>query len=102
MIKWTPKNTVGGKACEACHGPGSKHIETLSPTDIVNPSKVSPKRADEDSLKCHFNRRTQIGDPRLAREKLSAVYGVPLGAQGIQPSLPVEEPGSESDVRGLP
>jgi len=99
MIKWTPKNTVGGKACEACHGP---RLQACRAGVADHPSKVSPKRTDEDSLKCHFNRRTQIVDPRLAREKLSAVYGVPLGAQGIQPSLPVEEPGSESDVRGLP
>ena len=35
---------------------------------------------------------TNWADPRLAREKLSAVYGVPLGAQGIKPLYPWKNP----------
>jgi hypothetical protein len=51
--------------------PGSKHAETLPPTDIVNPSKVSPKRTDEDFLKCHFDQRTQTGRIRGSHVKNS-------------------------------
>src|SRR6516225_2266506 len=78
-----------GQACEACHGPGSKHIETLSPTDSVNPSKVSPKRADEDWLKCHFNQRTQIGRIRGSHVKNSvpctACHSVHKGFNHLYP-----------------
>ncbi|MCX6621521.1 MAG: hypothetical protein NTY38_10655 [Acidobacteria bacterium] len=42
-----------GKACESCHGPGSKHAESVAPADIVNPSKVKPAVADRGCLSCH-------------------------------------------------
>jgi DmsE family decaheme c-type cytochrome len=64
-------NKWEGKACEACHGPGSKHAQTLSALDILNPANTSPKRADEDCLKCHFNQRTQIGRIRGSHVKNS-------------------------------
>ena len=28
------------KACESCHGPGSKHAESVSAADIVQPAKL--------------------------------------------------------------
>ena len=45
---------------------------------------------------------TNWADPRLACEKLRAVHGVSLGAQGIQPSSPVEEPASETGLVWTP
>ena len=44
-----------GKACEACHGPGSKHAESASATDIVNPSKIRPMESERICLSCHKN-----------------------------------------------
>jgi predicted CXXCH cytochrome family protein len=51
-----------GIACEACHGPGSKHIEREHDpitrwrhvaSDIVNPAKLPPDRASAVCGQCH-------------------------------------------------
>jgi len=52
------KHGFQGKACEACHGPGSKHVETLSAADIRNPAKISPAETDGVCLTCHRNQPT--------------------------------------------
>jgi DmsE family decaheme c-type cytochrome len=49
------------KACESCHGPGSVHAESASPTDILNPSKIKSAAADRICLTCHINQPTQVG-----------------------------------------
>jgi DmsE family decaheme c-type cytochrome len=50
-----------GKACEACHGPGSKHAETNAAEDILNPAKMAPQKVDALCLACHKNQPTQVG-----------------------------------------
>ena len=50
-----------GKACEACHGPGSKHAESASPADIVQPAKLVARKTDGICLTCHLNQETQVG-----------------------------------------
>src|SRR5580700_1079825 len=50
-----------GKACESCHGPGSKHVETLSAADIRNPAKLSPAEIDGICLNCHRNQPSASG-----------------------------------------
>ncbi len=49
------------KACEACHGPGSKHAESMDPKDIIQPAKVAPALADKMCLGCHANQKTHVG-----------------------------------------
>lgn len=49
------------RACEACHGPGSKHAESMDPKDIIQPAKIAPARADKVCLSCHANQKTQVG-----------------------------------------
>jgi DmsE family decaheme c-type cytochrome len=49
------------KACESCHGPGSKHADSASADDIRNPARLRPAVADRDCLACHLNRPTQVG-----------------------------------------
>jgi DmsE family decaheme c-type cytochrome len=49
------------KACESCHGPGSKHAESVSATDIRNPAKLKPAEADKVCLTCHLNEPTHVG-----------------------------------------
>jgi DmsE family decaheme c-type cytochrome len=50
-----------GKACEACHGPGSKHAESMSATDITNPKKALASQTDRICLGCHLNQSTNVG-----------------------------------------
>jgi DmsE family decaheme c-type cytochrome len=50
-----------GNACEACHGPGSKHVDSISPADILNPAKMPTADADKSCLTCHRNQRTGAG-----------------------------------------
>jgi DmsE family decaheme c-type cytochrome len=49
------------RACESCHGPGSKHAESADAADIRNPARLKPADADRDCLKCHLNKPTQVG-----------------------------------------
>ncbi len=53
-----------GRACESCHGPGSKHTETMEAGEILNPLTMEPLRADEKCLQCHLNQPTHIGRVR--------------------------------------
>jgi len=39
--------------CEACHGPGEKHLASGAPGDIVNPEKLSKERRDMICEACH-------------------------------------------------
>jgi DmsE family decaheme c-type cytochrome len=55
------KHGFAGNACEACHGPGSKHVETLSATDIRNPGKIAPAELERTCLTCHRNQPTAAG-----------------------------------------
>jgi len=50
-----------GKSCEACHGPGSVHVESLDKKDIRNPARLSPAEADKVCLSCHLNQPTHVG-----------------------------------------
>lgn len=55
------KHGFAGKACESCHGPGSKHVETLSAADIRNPSKLPAAEIDQTCLTCHRGQPTAAG-----------------------------------------
>jgi DmsE family decaheme c-type cytochrome len=50
-----------GRACEACHGPGSKHAASMLAADIRDPAKMGPQAADKICLTCHLNQPTQVG-----------------------------------------
>jgi hypothetical protein len=43
------------------HGPGSKHAESASAEDIINPGKLSGVSGDKECLTCHVNRNTHTG-----------------------------------------
>ncbi len=59
VVEKVPARGWKGKACESCHGPGSKHAESVSPDDIVNPGKLDAVKADRACLKCHLNQPSQ-------------------------------------------
>jgi DmsE family decaheme c-type cytochrome len=61
VLETSKKKGWEEKACESCHGMGSVHAESASPTDIVNPSRVKPSAADRICLGCHLNQQTQVG-----------------------------------------
>jgi len=49
------------RACESCHGPGSKHADTAEPAAIVNPAHLTASQTSRICLKCHLNQTIHIG-----------------------------------------
>ena len=69
VVEKLPARGWQGKACESCHGPGSKHAESVSADDIRNPAKLSAAEADRTCLKCHLNHPSQINRTRSSHAK---------------------------------
>jgi DmsE family decaheme c-type cytochrome len=61
MVETDKKRGWDTKACESCHGPGSKHAESASAADIRQPAKLTPGEADRICLACHRNQSTHSG-----------------------------------------
>lgn len=61
LVETAKKYHFETRACESCHGPGSKHAESMSPADIKNPSKLKPAETDRICLGCHLNQPTHVG-----------------------------------------
>ena len=63
------------RACESCHGPASKHVESVSAADIRQPAKLKPADADRICLTCHQNQPTHTGriNSSHARNQVSCV-----------------------------
>lgn len=61
LLETDAKRPWNEKSCESCHGMGSKHAESASPEDIVNPKKMAAKLADKSCLGCHLQEQTNAG-----------------------------------------
>ena len=61
VVETDKKRGFDTKACESCHGPGSKHAESASAADILQPAKLKPSEADARCLTCHKNQQTHVG-----------------------------------------
>ena len=61
LVETDKKRGFETKACESCHGPGSKHAESMNAADIRNPAKLNPAEADKLCLTCHLNQPTHVG-----------------------------------------
>ena len=63
------------RACESCHGPASKHAESLSAADIRQPAKLRAAETDRMCLTCHQNQPTHTGriDSSHAKNQVSCV-----------------------------
>src|SRR3954454_742256 len=46
VVETDKKRGWDTKACESCHGPGSKHAESMSAADIKQPAKLKPAQTD--------------------------------------------------------
>ncbi|HWQ54015.1 MAG TPA: DmsE family decaheme c-type cytochrome [Bryobacteraceae bacterium] len=69
IVETNKKRGWDGKACESCHGPGSRHAESADPADILNPAKLRPAEADKNCLKCHTNMPHQAARPLNAHAR---------------------------------
>jgi DmsE family decaheme c-type cytochrome len=61
LVETDKKYKRVGDACEACHGPGSKHAESMNAADIRNPAKLRPAETDKICLTCHLSQPTHVG-----------------------------------------
>jgi DmsE family decaheme c-type cytochrome len=61
LVETDKKRGWETKACESCHGPGSKHADSTSAADIRQPAKLRPAEADRVCLTCHQNQSTHVG-----------------------------------------
>lgn len=51
--EWSTTFVDAGVACESCHGPGARHVETKAKSDIVHPGKIDGERALAICGSCH-------------------------------------------------
>jgi hypothetical protein len=51
--EWRTSFADAGVACEACHGPGARHAETKSKSDIIHPGHIDKSLALAICGRCH-------------------------------------------------
>src|ERR1019366_3826667 len=78
------RNGWATRACESCHGPGSKHADSASAADIRNPAKLKPAETDKICLTCHLNQPTHVGrlNSSHARNQVSCTACHSIHANG--------------------
>jgi hypothetical protein len=64
--------------CERCHGPGTLHVQSGDPDDIVNPRRLTPALRDSVCEQCHLEGATRV--QRRGR-----------GLYDFRPGLPLED-----------
>ncbi len=64
------KRVDTGVACEACHGPASKHVQNPV-SKVYLASLADPVRQNEVCLQCHMRNR----DKRMQDQNISEIYG---------------------------
>ncbi|HSD41648.1 MAG TPA: multiheme c-type cytochrome [Burkholderiales bacterium] len=77
LLSYDPENPAAQKVamsehntgCEACHGPGAKHVQSARGADVFNPGKASKEQASLVCGYCHVRKenehfKTAQGNPR--------------------------------------
>jgi DmsE family decaheme c-type cytochrome len=84
LVESGKKRGWEGKACEACHGPGGKHAESVSGSDIRQPAKLPAADADRICLACHQNQPTHVGriTSSHAKNQVSCITCHPIHKNG--------------------
>lgn len=95
VVETSRKRGFENNACESCHGRGSKHAESMSAADIVNPARQKPAAADKICLTCHANQPTHAGriNSSHAKNQVSCVACHSIhknGPQGLVARKPAE------------
>lgn len=83
--KFEPANAMPGVTCEACHGPGRRHVEAMNqtarvagPAPLLNPADLKPADSVDFCGACHAT----FWDVTLAGEKgLAALRSQPYRLQ---------------------
>jgi DmsE family decaheme c-type cytochrome len=92
IIEKQAKRGWEGKACEACHGPGSKHAESATAADIRHPAKIAPAQSDRGCLTCHLNQPTHVGRIQSAHAKGQVAcvecHSIHKGPEALVPRKP--------------
>jgi hypothetical protein len=78
----TKKPTEWNVGCEKCHGPGSRHVNSQSPADIVNPARLDTVAGVNVCVQCHSQ-----GQP-LTRPLEGKYYDWPVG---FRPGLRLQD-----------
>jgi Tfp pilus assembly protein PilF len=67
-----------GIGCERCHGPGSRHVRSSDPKDIVNPRRLEPSLREAVCQQCHLEGIIRV--PHRGRQLSDFRPGLPLDA----------------------
>ena len=90
FVETNAKRGWQGRACEACHGAGAKHAETVDTADITNPAKLVAVATDRICLKCHLNQATHVGriQGSHAKNQVSCTdcHAIHKGPQALRPT----------------
>lgn len=100
------KNELQQRGCEACHGPGSKHLENqANPANNIRFGKSSVQTPDQKSavcLQCHQNGKQMLwqGSPHEGRDLTCATCHTIHGPFGGKAQLKIVK-AAQYDSRGL-
>jgi len=75
VVETDKKRGWANKACESCHGPGSKHADSADAAEIRQPAKLKAGQTDRICLTCHQNQSTHVGriNSSHAKDQVSCV-----------------------------
>ena len=74
VIETSPSRGFEGRTCEACHGPGSQHMEKMDAASIRNPARLEP---------AHTSDGREVEVAANVNRVADATRAVEMGADGV-------------------